>query len=50
MCIRDRRGVLEENGVSISSVAAIGVANQRETVLVWDRYTGRPVYLSLIHI
>lgn len=42
------RGVLEESGVSISSVAAIGVANQRETVLVWDRYTGRPVYNAIV--
>lgn len=42
------RGVLEESGVSISSVAAIGVANQRETVLVWDRYTGRPIYNAIV--
>lgn len=42
------RGVLDESGVNISSVAAIGVANQRETVLVWDRYTGRPVYNAIV--
>ena len=36
------RAVLAESGTDISQVAAIGIANQRETVLVWDRYTGRP--------
>ena len=30
------------------SVAAIGITNQRETVLVWDRRTGRPVYNAIV--
>ena len=42
------RAVLAESGTDISQVAAIGIANQRETVLVWDRYTGRPIYNAIV--
>src|SRR5437762_7930624 len=31
-----------------ASIAAIGVTNQRETVVVWDRRTGRPVYNAVV--
>lgn len=27
-----------------SDIHAIGIANQRETVIVWDKYTGQPLY------
>ena len=37
-------------GASAEDIAAIGITNQRETAIVWDRHTGEPVYLSLIHI
>ena len=42
------RAALREGGVSPSDVAAIGIANQRETVLVWDRFTGKPVYNAIV--
>ena len=42
------RGVLERAGVSPSQVAAIGITNQRETVVVWDRRTGEPVGRALV--
>ena len=29
---------------------AIGITNQRETAIIWDRATGKPIHLSLIHI
>ena len=32
------------------AIAGIGITNQRETAILWDRRTGQPVYLSLIHI
>ena len=41
---------LTKQGIRVSDVAAIGITNQRETTIVWDRATGEPVYLSLIHI
>ena len=42
------RGVLEMAGRRASEVAAIGVTNQRETVVVWDRRTGEPVGRALV--
>ena len=38
------REALERAGLSAKDVAAIGITNQRETTVVWDRATGAPVY------
>jgi len=35
-------------GVTGSSIAAIGITNQRETTVVWDRETGQPVYNAIV--
>src|SRR6185436_11393292 len=35
-------------GVQHSHLAAIGVTNQRETTVVWDRKTGRPIYNAIV--
>lgn len=40
--------VLAQAGVSPDEVAAIGITNQRETAIVWDRHTGRPVYNAIV--
>jgi glycerol kinase len=42
------REVLETAGVSPQEVAAIGITNQRETTVVWDRATGRPVHNAIV--
>lgn len=42
------REVLETNGIKPSEVAAIGITNQRETTVVWDRHTGRPIYNAIV--
>ena len=34
----------EKSGLSAADVEAIGITNQRETAIVWDRDTGEPVY------
>lgn len=39
---------LERAGISAGQVAAVGIANQRETVLLWDRFTGKPVYNAIV--
>ena len=31
-----------------SDVAAIGITNQRETTIVWDRATGKPIYNAIV--
>lgn len=42
------RGALAEAGASAGDIAAIGIANQRETSLVWDRATGEPIYPAIV--
>lgn len=45
-------GILAEatvkKGLSAENIAAIGITNQRETVVVWDRKTGEPVYNAIV--
>ncbi|MCF8120372.1 MAG: glycerol kinase GlpK [Deltaproteobacteria bacterium] len=36
------RGALSQSGIAGSDLAAIGITNQRETTLLWDRHTGMP--------
>lgn len=38
----------ERSGVSAADIAGIGITNQRETALVWDRETGEPVYNAIV--
>lgn len=39
---------LAQSGVAPSEIAAIGITNQRETTIVWDRNTGRPIYNAIV--
>lgn len=40
--------VLAQTGVTPDEIAAIGITNQRETTIVWDRHTGRPVCNAIV--
>jgi len=42
------REALAKAGVRADEVAAIGVANQRETTLIWDRKTGAPIHRAIV--
>ena len=42
------RAALRAGDISPAQVAAVGIANQRETALVWDRFTGKPVYNAIV--
>jgi len=42
------REVLETNGIRTEEIAAIGITNQRETTLVWDKSTGKPIYNAIV--
>ena len=42
------RQVLNENKVSSKDIAAIGITNQRETTVVWERATGKPIYNAIV--
>ena len=41
-------GALAKANLTVSDIAAVGVTNQRETALVWDRTTGEPVYNAIV--
>ena len=42
------RGALGKTGVSASRLAAIGITNQRETAVLWDKKTGRPFFNAIV--
>ncbi|WP_196259434.1 glycerol kinase GlpK [Pelagibacterium limicola] len=42
------RTVLEKAGLGAGDVAGVGITNQRETTLVWDRVTGEPIHNAVV--
>ncbi|MBV9262632.1 MAG: glycerol kinase GlpK [Pseudolabrys sp.] len=42
------RQALKKAGASAKDVAAIGITNQRETALIWDRKTGKPIHNAIV--
>ena len=42
------RAAIERAGVAAKTIAAIGIANQRETTVVWERATGRPIHNAIV--
>ncbi len=42
------RTALADAGLQAADIEAIGITNQRETTLVWDRKTGEPVYRAIV--
>lgn len=41
-------GVLSEKNVDVTQIAGIGITNQRETTVVWDKTTGNPIYNAIV--
>ncbi len=42
------RETIEQSGVPVADIAAIGITNQRETAVIWDRKTGEPVHNAIV--
>ena len=42
------REALEKTGIRPEEIAAIGITNQRETTIVWEKATGKPVYNAIV--
>src|ERR1700680_1916870 len=42
------REAMAKAGIAAKDVAAIGIANQRETTLIWDRATGKPIHNAIV--
>ncbi len=40
--------VMAKTGLAASDIAALGITNQRETVVVWDRATGKPIHNAIV--
>jgi glycerol kinase len=41
-------GALAKTGVALKDLAAVGITNQRETTVVWEKATGKPVYNAIV--
>jgi glycerol kinase len=46
--VQSLRLAVEGAGISPTDIAAIGITNQRETTLLWDRNTGKPLYNAIV--
>lgn len=42
------RQAIEESGVGVNGIAAIGITNQRETTVIWDKVTGDPIHRAIV--
>jgi glycerol kinase len=42
------RGAMQKGGVAAGDLAAIGITNQRETAVVWEKASGKPVYNAIV--
>ena len=40
--------VIRDSGISVHDIAGVGIANQRETTIVWDRRTGQPIANAIV--
>ncbi len=42
------QGALAEAGIEAGALAAIGITNQRETTVIWDRESGQPIHHAIV--
>ncbi len=42
------KSAVNKSGVAISDISALGITNQRETAIVWDKNTGKPIYNAIV--
>ena len=46
--LRSCEGALDVAGITAEALAGIGITNQRETTLLWERATGKPIYNAIV--
>ena len=46
--LRTARRAIEDGGLNLGDIAGIGITNQRETVVVWDRASGEPIHRAIV--
>jgi glycerol kinase len=42
------KGALEKHNIDVKEIAAVGITNQRETTVVWEKATGKPIYNAIV--
>jgi glycerol kinase len=42
------RSVMDKSGLAAKDIAGLGIANQRETTVIWDRATGKPIHNAIV--
>lgn len=42
------KGALAKGNIDVADIAAVGITNQRETTVVWNRHTGKPYYNAIV--
>ena len=47
-CVEAVTESLQGQGISLERLAGVGITNQRETTILWDRHTGRPLYNAVV--
>lgn len=46
--LNSARDIIEADDIKASDIAAIGITNQRETAILWDKLTGKPVFNAIV--
>ncbi len=46
--VKTAKGALADGGATVDDLAALGITNQRETTLIWDRESGEPIHRALV--
>ena len=46
--VKTLMNVIDKNGISADKIAAIGITNQRETIVIWNKKTGKPIYNAIV--
>ncbi|MEO8685998.1 MAG: FGGY family carbohydrate kinase, partial [Devosia sp.] len=47
-CLWSCKTALRKAGITAQDIAAIGITNQRETTVIWDRVTGKAIYNAIV--
>lgn len=46
-CIKETMRKMKDIGLTVADIKAVGITNQRETTLVWDKETGEPLHNAI---
>ena len=46
--LKSARLAMQKANLNVTDIASIGITNQRETTVIWDKYTGKPIYNAIV--